>query len=139
MAHEALQSVEDGGAALTLNRPDRRNTMNTALLTALRSGFDKLTGQPIDARRAWRIGMVHQAAPAAALERSTYALARVIADNAPLALAGLKATILRAISARETMAHEDLDDLAARARRSADAREGRRTMLEKRRPAFGGE
>ena len=83
--------------------------------------------------------MVHEVVPAADLERATGELARTIADNAPLALAGLKATIARAISARTGIEHADLDALAARARRSRDAREGVRAMLEKRRPVFRGE
>jgi enoyl-CoA hydratase/carnithine racemase len=97
------------------------------------------TGRPVDARRAYEMGMVHRVVPLAELEQATYELARAIADNAPLALAGMKATILRAISARERIEHRDLDELADRARKSADAREGVRAMLEKRRPAFRGE
>ena len=98
-----------------------------------------LTGRPLPARRAREIGMVHEVVPAADLERATGELARTIADNAPLALAGLKATIARAISARTGIEHADLDALAARARRSQDAKEGVRAMLEKRRPVFRGE
>ena len=58
---------------------------------------------------------------------------------APLSLVGMKATILRAASLRERIEHQDLDDLARRARQSADAHEGRRAMLEKRKPRFRGE
>src|ERR671935_348424 len=65
------------------------------------------TGRPIDARRAYEIGMVHQVAPAADVEAATHALARTIADNAPLSLAGIKAVIQRTLQARETIAHED--------------------------------
>jgi enoyl-CoA hydratase/carnithine racemase len=97
------------------------------------------TGQPIDARRAQEIGMVHEVVPAAELEAATAQLAQGIARNAPLALAGIKATIQRAISLRDTVAHADLDEATARARQSADASEGRRAMLEKRRPVFRGE
>ncbi|MBI1727010.1 MAG: enoyl-CoA hydratase/isomerase family protein [Candidatus Rokubacteria bacterium] len=97
------------------------------------------TGQPIDARRALEIGMVHQVVGSAELETATYQLAQSIARNAPLALAGIKATILRAVSLRETIAYADLDAALARARQSADASEGRRAMLEKRRPVFRGE
>jgi enoyl-CoA hydratase/carnithine racemase len=97
------------------------------------------TGQPVDAARAHEIGMVHDVVPAADIEKRTYELARTIADNAPLALAGMKATILRAASAREAIEHADLDELARRARESADAREGVRAMLEKRRPVFRGD
>jgi enoyl-CoA hydratase/carnithine racemase len=65
-------------------------------------------------------------------------LARVIAENAPLSLAGMKAVIQRAISGRDGLEHGDLDPMIARARKSADAREGVRAMLEKRPPQFRG-
>jgi len=97
------------------------------------------TGQPIDARRAYEIGMVHQVVPADDLPAAVQTLARRLADNAPLSLAGIKASILRATSAREQIAHADLDAAATKARTSADAQEGRLAMLEKRKPAFRGE
>ena len=98
-----------------------------------------LTGQPIDARRAYEMGMVHAIVAADELERATYDLARTLAGNAPLSLAGMKATIRRSAALREGIEHADLDELARRARASADAREGVRAMLEKRAPAFQGE
>src|SRR6266496_742108 len=97
------------------------------------------TGQPIDARRALEIGMVHQVVAATELEAATSQLAQTIGRNAPLALAGIKATIQRAISLRSSIEHADLDEASGRARQSADASEGRRAMLEKRRPIFRGE
>lgn len=97
------------------------------------------TGQPVDARRAYEIGMVHQVVPAAELEAATSALAGTIAENAPLSLTGMKHSILRAISLRETIEHRDINELAHRARKSADAQEGVRAMLEKRKPSFRGE
>jgi enoyl-CoA hydratase/carnithine racemase len=97
------------------------------------------TGQPIDARRAYEIGMIHQVVPAPELEAAVQALARRIADNAPLSLAGIKASILRATSQRDGIPHDDLDAAATKARTSADAQEGRRAMLEKRKPEFRGE
>ena len=97
------------------------------------------TGRPIEATRARDIGMVHRVVPAAQVEAETYELARAVAANAPLSLQGMKATVLRAISQRGSISHDDLDLLASRARTSADASEGRRAMLEKRRPIFRGE
>jgi enoyl-CoA hydratase/carnithine racemase len=97
------------------------------------------TGRPLGARRAWEIGMVHEVVPAVDLERASGDLARGIAEAAPLALAGMKQTILRAGSAREGIEHADLDALVARARKSRDAREGVSAMLEKRKPVFRGE
>jgi enoyl-CoA hydratase/carnithine racemase len=97
------------------------------------------TGQPLDARRAHEIGLVHAVVPPAGLEKATAELAGTIAANAPLALAGMKRTILRAAAGRAAIDHADLDEQVSRARRSADAREGVRAMLEKRRPVFRGE
>src|SRR5580765_6402140 len=56
------------------------------------------TGQPITATRAYEIGMIHYLVSPSDLESTTYALARTSADNAPLSLVGMKATILRSIS-----------------------------------------
>jgi len=98
-----------------------------------------LVGRPLDARRALEMGMVHRVVPAAEVETVTYEMARNIADNAPLSLAGMKATILRAVSLRETIQYQDLGEMVNRARKSADAQEGVKAMLEKRKPAFRGE
>jgi len=98
-----------------------------------------LTARPFDARRAAEIGMVHRVVVATEVEAATYEMARAIAGNAPLSLAGMKAMIQRAISQRERIEHADIDALVTRARKSVDAREGVRAMLEKRRPQFRGE
>jgi len=98
-----------------------------------------MVGRPLTARRAYEIGMVHEVTPAAELERVVGEVTRTIAANAPLSLQGMKQTILRALAPREGIAHADLDTLAAQARRSRDAREGVRAMLEKRTPDFRGE
>jgi enoyl-CoA hydratase/carnithine racemase len=97
------------------------------------------TGRLIDAAHAREIGLVHQVTSAADLAGATDGLARAIADNAPASLAGIKATIQRTLSLRERIAHEDLDAQARRARQSADASEGRRAMLDKRKPVFRGQ
>ena len=47
--------------------------------------------------------------------------------------------IQRALELRDTIAAEDLDAAARAARSSTDASEGRRAMLEKRKPQFRGE
>ena len=96
------------------------------------------SAQPVDGKRALEMGMVHEVVPAADLERATYDLARRIAANAPLALAGIKATLQRIVTPCQQIAHDDIDTLAQRARQSADAREGVRAMLEKRPPVFRG-
>jgi enoyl-CoA hydratase/carnithine racemase len=96
------------------------------------------TAQPVSASRAYEMGMLHQVVPDAELEATTYALARTIAGNAPLALRGIKSSILRAISLHADIPHADLDALVANTRLSADAREGLRAWTEKRPPVFRG-
>src|SRR5207245_61445 len=83
-----------------------------------------LTGQPVDAGRAYEMGMVHAVVPAADLERATYDLAKTIADNAPLSLAGMKSTIRRALSLRERVEHKALDEIARRERGRGSERAG---------------
>jgi enoyl-CoA hydratase/carnithine racemase len=97
-----------------------------------------LTGQPVDAKRAYEMGMVHSVVPAAELEQATYDMARTIAGNAPLSLAGMKSIIRRAVSLRERLEHKDLDEVARRAARQRGCAEGVRAMLEHRRPTFRG-
>ena len=112
------------------------------LIEVLGTAFTKqflLTAQPIDATRAYEIGLVHQVVPPADLVQATYTMARAIAGNAPLALQGIKTAIQRALSFHEQIAHADLDALIERTRHSADAREGVRAWLEKRQPIFRGE
>src|SRR2546425_895954 len=155
MSDEILIGGADAVATVTLNPPDKPNAMTAALLRALPGSAPGeklieiigpahtrhllLTGRPIEARRAREIGMVHEVVPAADLDTATAKLARTIADNAPLSLAGIKALIQRALAARETVSHDDIDALIQASRRSQDASEGRRAMLEKRKPVFRGE
>src|SRR5438309_1784678 len=130
MADEILYAVADSLATITLNRPERRNALNTALMEALAHRFDAL-----ESDTSVRAVVIR----GAGLERATYELAKTIAGNAPLSLAGMKSTIRRALSLRERVEHKDLDEIARRARASADAREGVRAMLEHRTPTFRGQ
>ena len=98
-----------------------------------------LLAEPVAAGRAREMGMVHRVVADAELHEAVYGMARTIADHAPLALQGLKATILRAVAAASRIEHADVDELARGARKSQDAVEGVRAMLEKRRPLFRGQ
>ncbi len=96
------------------------------------------TGERIDAQEAVRIGLVNQAVPEAALEQTVAAMARGIAGNAPLSVAGNKLIIgqvLRDPAERDTGA---VDRVVAACFDSADYTEGRTAFMEKRKPVFRG-
>ena len=97
-----------------------------------------LTGAPVDAATALRLGIVNQVVPAAELESATMALAERLAASAPLALRG----ILDCVNAGGECALEE--GLAYEAAQfglvfsTADMREGTSAFLEKRKPRFSG-
>ncbi|HLH68110.1 MAG TPA: enoyl-CoA hydratase-related protein [Candidatus Dormibacteraeota bacterium] len=97
-----------------------------------------LLGQPIDARRAYRLGLVNRVVPAEVTVAVAVDLAKQLAAKAPLALRMAKEAVNRAL---ETPLSEGL----AAERKSfyflfatEDQKEGMRAFLEKRRPEFKG-
>lgn len=97
-----------------------------------------LSGEPIDAREAHRIGLVNRVVPAAELTAAAEALARTLLSRAPVALRyalqavheGLQMTLAEGLSMEAalfglTCATEDM-------------REGTRAFVEKRKPLFSG-
>ncbi|MCC6640681.1 MAG: enoyl-CoA hydratase/isomerase family protein [Deltaproteobacteria bacterium] len=97
-----------------------------------------LTGRRIDAREAERIGLVSRVVAPDALRRESLAVARAIAENAPLAVRAAKAAVWSGLdlSLSEGLRLEQL--FAEPVRQSEDAQEGPRAFLEKRRPEFKG-
>jgi enoyl-CoA hydratase len=97
-----------------------------------------LTGEPIDAPRAYELGLVNRVVPAAELIDTALALAERIAANGPLAVRLSKALAheVRQLGAGLDMAR--LRELTAPAVRSDDAREGAAAFAEKRPPRFTG-
>src|ERR687894_506329 len=94
-----------------------------------------LTGDPIDAYEAHRVGLAHQVVPDHELFDAALAWARKLAGQAPIAVEEIK----------KGSHHPDLDDgLAAegegfaRAFGSEDAKEGIGAFLGKRKPSFKG-
>jgi len=82
-----------------------------------------LTGQPVDAARAYEIGMFTRSSRRGTGARDLRSRAHDRRQRA--AVAGrMKATIRRSAALRDRIEHGDLDELARRARASADAREG---------------
>jgi enoyl-CoA hydratase len=97
-----------------------------------------LTGQPISAAEALRIGLVNEVLPAAEVLPRAQALARQIASNGPLAVQAVKRTVL-ACSGQLLDAAFHIEDVAwAAVAASADAQEGPRAFIEKRAPVWRG-
>ncbi|MDP4014981.1 MAG: enoyl-CoA hydratase-related protein [Candidatus Nanopelagicales bacterium] len=97
-----------------------------------------LTGAPIDAAKALRLGLVNRVVPSADLLGAAMDLAQRIASNAPLAVRAIRASVLNG-------AHLPLGDAlrleqfyAEPVRASADAQEGIRAFIEKREARFHG-
>lgn len=98
------------------------------------------TGRFIDARRAQEIGLVDHVVAAEELSSFTYALAREIAGNAPLAVSTTK-TIFARLLGHQGLSPEDEAEILTLidiVERSEDAREGRTAFIEKRKPSFVG-
>jgi enoyl-CoA hydratase/carnithine racemase len=97
-----------------------------------------LTGAPISAADAWRIGLVNRVVPANELMTSTRQLASALARQAPIAMR----YILEAVNHGLEMPTADGLHLEATlfglVATSDDMREGTRAFLEKRKPEFTG-
>ncbi|MGH9014790.1 MAG: enoyl-CoA hydratase/isomerase family protein [Acidimicrobiia bacterium] len=111
------------------------------LVTEIGAGWTRLlamTGRRIDAETALRVGIVQEVVPGDELVAHTMALAREIAQNAPLAVQGIKRTINfwaeRGLA--EAMRFEAAS--ASGCFVSDDMTEGYRAMAEKRDVAFEG-
>ena len=95
-----------------------------------------LTGRPIDARRAYDIGLVNQVVPLGELMAAALTLAEVICKNGPLAVRTAKEIAVRSLALESGFVLEKA--LGARVFSSEDAREGPRAFAEKRPPRFTG-
>lgn len=97
-----------------------------------------LTGSPIDAQEAWRIGLVNRVLPRDELLPWTMDLARTIAAQAPIAVRCILAAVREGMgmTLADGCAHEaGLFGLAAS---TSDWREGTSAFLEKRPARFSG-
>jgi enoyl-CoA hydratase len=96
-----------------------------------------LTGERIDAARAYDLGFVNKVVPTDEVLDATLSIAQVIAANAPLSLAAIKElTRLAAYGAPE--ADERLSEWLQIVFNSADAKEGATAFIEKRDPVWQG-
>ena len=97
-----------------------------------------LTGARFTAADAYRMGIVNRVVPREQLMETTLELAARIAANAPLSLEAIKETALRTATLPWDEAFAIEQECAARVTKSADAIEGPRAFMEKRKPDFQG-
>jgi enoyl-CoA hydratase/carnithine racemase len=91
-----------------------------------------LTGDPIDARRAYQVGLVNEVVPAAELAGATQRLAERIAANAPLSVAAAKQTVRLIAEHPLAEAYEEAERIWEPVYLSEDAQEGPAAFRDKR-------
>ena len=98
-----------------------------------------LTGVRIDAREALRIGLVERVVPATEVLSSAQALARTLAEKAPVALRYAKEAVVKGLGLPLEDGLRLENDLATLLRTTDDRIEGAKAFLEKRKPRFTGQ
>ncbi|HUS98118.1 MAG TPA: enoyl-CoA hydratase/isomerase family protein [Hyphomicrobiaceae bacterium] len=93
-------------------------------------------GDPLSAREIYDLGIISHIAEPDQLQGTVDRIVERLAANAPLSLKALKAVLVRQMTFRDGIAHEDLDEMLGRVRESEDAREGIAAFLERRKPNF---
>lgn len=97
-----------------------------------------LTGEPITGKRAYEIGLVGHLVPHGQALAKARELALRIAANGPLAVQAIKASVLASECVPEVAAYKREMELGTSVMKSADAKEGTRAFLEKRKPNYQG-
>ena len=97
-----------------------------------------LTGDPIDAQRAYEVGLVNRVVPDPELRSEAGRLARRIAGNAPLSLRAAKAMVQASAGRALDEAVEEGWRLFEPVYLSEDAQEGPRAFVERRPPVWKG-
>jgi enoyl-CoA hydratase/carnithine racemase len=97
-----------------------------------------MTGDPIDAERAYALGLVNTVVPSGQLMHEAVALAERIAANAPLAVRYSKSVMTRAAEVPESEGWSINDEAVGVVFTSADAMEGPIAFAEKRAPKWQG-
>jgi enoyl-CoA hydratase/carnithine racemase len=97
-----------------------------------------LTGESIGADRALALGLVNRVVPADRLIEEAFALADLIADNAPLAVRWTKKVVVGAVSVGDKEGWALNNEAVGIVFTSADAMEGPVAFAEKRKPQWQG-
>lgn len=142
MACDLCVIDEDAKLALNFAQLGLHPGMGATYLTPLRAGAMRgaellYTGRRFDGREAARLGLALEAVPAREVRPRAAALARAIADAAPLAVRGLhRALGIDRGALQAALAHEAREQAISYA--SADLGEGLQAAAERRSPRFEG-
>jgi len=97
-----------------------------------------LTGQPVSAEEALRMGLVNKVVPDKGLMEETRKVANEIASKPPISVRAAKQAILRAHDTTMEIGLEYERKLFYTLFATSDSKEGMRAFLEKRKPVFKG-
>lgn len=96
------------------------------------------TARQFTAQEALQMNLVNRVVPAAELEKYTIDYATTIANNAPLTLASVKASIIECLKDPATRDLDRLQQMVDACYKSEDYKEGQAAFAEKRKPVFKG-
>jgi len=97
-----------------------------------------LLGDPLPAQSFHDYGLISHITAPEELDRVAQSVIDRLAANAPLSLKAMKALIVREMTFRDRIPHEDLDRFVEQVNSSADAKEGMAARLAKRPANFQG-
>jgi enoyl-CoA hydratase/carnithine racemase len=97
-----------------------------------------LTARPIDAHRAFEIGLLNDVVPRDALMPTALAHADAIAANGPLAVSETRRGVREILSLSLDEGYRRQEELGRELRKTEDAKEAQRAFVEKRKPVFRG-
>jgi enoyl-CoA hydratase len=97
-----------------------------------------LTGEPISASEALRVGLVNKVVPRGQVMAEALRYAQILAENGPVAVQAVKQSVLAGsgLSIKDALAKEM--ELGIPVSSTEDAREGPRAFKEKRKPVYKG-